>query len=1373
MTKKTIIIILLLLLSNLSVGLTPVLSTYKDNRTDQSTLESKTNHTSGTINRAKPDKQRETPKGQEEVNIRSRVKGNTHVDMELMDLISHDPIEIDGNDDFAAQVTANGWDGDGTENNPYKIQNYHIVAAGPSGIKISNTDVYFFIKYCLIEYATSSGKAGIELHSVTNGYIRNNSITNNNHGVSLYDSSSNTISNNTINDNDYAIYLSGSNNTIRHNIIKNNEEGIALFSDTNYVIGNTIVENNKAISLFGSSSNIITKNIVNNTAQYGIRFSGGSNNNTINNNTITSTSKIFYNYENYGILLSGGSCNTIFNNTIMVTSETDDRCFGIYLSVGLNNTIYNNIVINTFEYGDTHYGIVVSSDSNYIVSNIIKNQEYYGVFISGSNNIFSHNIIMDNSNQGIYLLGSNNTISRNIITNNNMGIFIKDSQDEANTIKFNIVKENTHDGIRVENSYYTKVNRNELVANGGYGINLTDCIFTAMDDNIFFTNNAGTINIDGGSNNEIIDTFAPEITGPTNHTFEQGIPSILLSWVAKDGHPDTYSIYRNNTGISSGTWSSHVTINHTVSDALPFGLYNYTMIVTDTSDHYSAHTVWITVIEPTPPNILSSPDDCVYEYGDDISLTWSVYDDNPSTYDIYVDDLFIVSSSWYNDELISIYLLDHLSSLSLGIVNITLIFWDLADCSTSSSVFVTVVDTTAPVLTSSSTDFTYEYGESGFSLNWTVSDYHPAHYVLYQNGTIIQSDDWSSDITLSYALPSLAVGLYNHSIIFFDTSDNSVVHIVFVTVVDTTLPMITSDPLIDDPFIIEQNDKGYVLNWTVSDYHPDEFTIYLNETTFDQDSWTSPSSLIYSLDDICTLLGVYNFTLLIGDLYGNSAIDTILVTVIEPVPPNILSSPDVSSIEYGTNVSLDWLVVDHNPSFYLLYVDDFVVVNSSWSSNISVSYSIDDLDLGFYNLTIVFFDTLRLSVSSTVLLTIVDTTSPVISNVTHTPSDPTTLDDITITARVTDNYAVAEVVLFYRLSGHEWISVPMQAIGNDRYSITLGSFRSSTLEFYIHAVDSEVNSFQTSSFSFSITYQMPLFLLIFIILSSLSLLFFVPTFIFARKRGFSSFFSYLSASKLGFKTLEDYQGATKLGFPTKNDQRKAERVGFSTMAEWQEAESKGFLSFVEVELAHSLNQPNKSSLLHFITNDLDSSYKQFKKQFSAIQSEYDNIKTNLDTLYNAETVKSYQDKLHRYQSSLISQLKKQIEQYSVIEDPSIEKRISQLEAAMTAFSTYFSSIDQSLQNRLEYLTTFSKMIDLLNTVKPDLPVVINRIVELSGIPKESAIDLLKDIIAVDPSIGEYFDLEQVFIRRSSASLEIDKLLQQYEQWEQDKLDKKD
>ena len=131
--------------------------------------------------------------------------------------------------------------------------------------------------------------AGIAIGSNYNN-ITGNSISNNDNGIYLDESSSNTITGNNISSNhEYAIYFDDSyGNNITGNTISNNEYCIGLYADceNNTVTGNTISNNYVGISVgpgdYNNYNTISGNNISYN--DFGIHLGDYSNNNVIYHN---------------------------------------------------------------------------------------------------------------------------------------------------------------------------------------------------------------------------------------------------------------------------------------------------------------------------------------------------------------------------------------------------------------------------------------------------------------------------------------------------------------------------------------------------------------------------------------------------------------------------------------------------------------------------------------------------------------------------------------------------------------------------------------------------------------------------------------------------------------------------------------------------------------------------------------------------------------------------------------------------------------------------------------------------------------------------------------------------------------------------------
>ncbi|MHA2302982.1 MAG: right-handed parallel beta-helix repeat-containing protein, partial [Candidatus Thorarchaeota archaeon] len=234
----------------------------------------------------------------------------------------HGAIAIDGDANFSDTALLEGWEGDGSPENPYLIDGLDIDLGGEVGhcISISNTRVSFTISNCnltgaghLGSYRGYYGGTGIYLENVTNGELVNNICTNNNFGgIYVEDSDYNTVVNNTCSSNDHnGISLVGSDsNTVANNTCNSNDVGIRVrHSDSNTVANNICNSNTESgIYLDSSHDNIVVNNTCNNNGIYGIHLYR-SDSNTVANNTCNSN-------EFEGINIEYSSSNIITNNTL-------------------------------------------------------------------------------------------------------------------------------------------------------------------------------------------------------------------------------------------------------------------------------------------------------------------------------------------------------------------------------------------------------------------------------------------------------------------------------------------------------------------------------------------------------------------------------------------------------------------------------------------------------------------------------------------------------------------------------------------------------------------------------------------------------------------------------------------------------------------------------------------------------------------------------------------------------------------------------------------------------------------------------------------------------------------------------------------------
>ncbi|MHA2270652.1 MAG: hypothetical protein ACXACI_02235 [Candidatus Hodarchaeales archaeon] len=96
---------------------------------------------------------------------------------------------------------------------------------------------------------------------------------------------------------------------------------------------------------------------------------------------------------------------------------------------------------------------------------------------------------------------------------------------------------------------------------------------------------------------ESIELVVPTIDQPADITYEEGASGNIITWTPDDTNPATYTIYRNGTSIETGNWDgSSISIN---IDGLAVGTYNFTLVVSDTSNISKTDTVMATVTEKT------------------------------------------------------------------------------------------------------------------------------------------------------------------------------------------------------------------------------------------------------------------------------------------------------------------------------------------------------------------------------------------------------------------------------------------------------------------------------------------------------------------------------------------------------------------------------------------------------------------------------------------------------------------------------------------------------------------------------------------------------------------------------------------------------
>lgn len=280
------------------------------------------------------------------------------------------PVRINSDSDFDASHNVSS--GNGTEGNPYIIENLCINGSGAGYcFYIGNTTKFFIIRNC--SFYNASGicsnpyflDSAIIFINVSNGMIYNNTLYYNNHsGIYLYQSDDNDVEDNEIYSNvQNGIYIAESDIiTIEENIVYSNSEyGIVTQCCNNNTISYNTVSSNK----------------------YGIVLAGAnSRDHIVINNTATDSTY-------YGIYLSSTKYTNVSYNNVSANDQS-----GIKFSTSQYNDVYTNLISSNGDHG-IHF--VISSTYNSIIENNISSNEDYGVYITSNYNSVYHNAFIDNN----------------------------------------------------------------------------------------------------------------------------------------------------------------------------------------------------------------------------------------------------------------------------------------------------------------------------------------------------------------------------------------------------------------------------------------------------------------------------------------------------------------------------------------------------------------------------------------------------------------------------------------------------------------------------------------------------------------------------------------------------------------------------------------------------------------------------------------------------------------------------------------------------------------------------------------------------------------------------------------------------------------
>ena len=448
--------------------------------------------------------------------------------------IPHGPIIITHDDNF----TDHGFLGEGTNLEPYIIENYNITTTSNFGISIRSTTKHFVIRncyvvthqHCIYIYDVAEGTTSIInnfcscssdypggvcifLYSSSSATVIDNTCINNNGGILLHLSSDAVLMNNNCSKNNVGFILHSSPGaTLTNNIICNNYYGIDLeASSDSSLISNQFFNDGLFIqeeTVEEYSSYTIQDNLVNDK-QLGYY---------INKNEATFSEPI------YGQLIFI-NCNEI----VIENQKLSNVFVGLSLKYCENSLISNNLCDNNSKGGID----LDNSNGTKLTENECSNNGGDGIRLVSSVGATMNDNICSNNRNGIGLYGSNDTELTNNICNDNSndGVYLGSSRC---TLIKNTCSNNGYDGIEASNNSLTQNNCNE----NRWGIRLWRANSGLFTYNLLEDNEEYGIMISSDSHNNIIhhNSFIDNNLGGTSQAYDEGTNNTWYDVKKKKGN---------------------------------------------------------------------------------------------------------------------------------------------------------------------------------------------------------------------------------------------------------------------------------------------------------------------------------------------------------------------------------------------------------------------------------------------------------------------------------------------------------------------------------------------------------------------------------------------------------------------------------------------------------------------------------------------------------------------------------------------------------------------------------------------------------------------------------------------------------------------
>ena len=424
----------------------------------------------------------------------------------------HDVIRIDGDTDLANMASSEGWQGNGSVDNPYVIENYDIDAHGAkAAIYLGNISYRVVIRNCTLYNATQIAPygwaAGVALYNATHVLVDNvTSHDNGQYGVfvsslsyyatvknSIFYSQSTkltagigvtashaTLVNNSISNATYGIWLSGGYSS---RLYSNTLIGSSIYIDYGWLAGDyDIPENNTVNGMPVLYLNGSWDNATVDTSGAGEVIIGGASWLTVIGLNVSD---------------SGPSLMILDSSNVTVRDVKIYNCSG----PGVNMDLAKNVWVENISYvGTGSWGMRVATSHGIVVKNAsIQGYPYpfiYGVYMSVVHDVLISSLDVGGVTNGVYLtsyLSYNVTVANSEFHNfSRYGVYVYNS-DASRYINNVTVESSTFFNKGYYGIYLVRVNNGEVRGNriwsDAYSASTEGILISSFSKNIAVENN--------------------------------------------------------------------------------------------------------------------------------------------------------------------------------------------------------------------------------------------------------------------------------------------------------------------------------------------------------------------------------------------------------------------------------------------------------------------------------------------------------------------------------------------------------------------------------------------------------------------------------------------------------------------------------------------------------------------------------------------------------------------------------------------------------------------------------------------------------------------------------------------------------------------